>query len=192
MIYPLLTGFSEFVLYNTEPQIRLVLKTQKTTNILKLAKDRIQKKTNVPVLIPSMFESELQKYYANSNKAEYYGDEAIYPDLYSICVPIKLCMNGKIISKQTLDGFQEFRTTVITSPEGYLCKLKPNSSRQNRSGYITLSKGIRGFYYEPNQPVYCGYPKITWRQGKYQYSISKKFGTFEELVKLANSAIYHH
>jgi hypothetical protein len=57
-------------------------------------------------------------------------------------------------------------------------------------GYITLSRGISGFYIPSFCYAYCSDAKIVWLQGEYQYYVAmSRGGTLKKLVEIANSAI---
>ncbi len=167
------------------------LKIDKTlaTYIPANLKDIVQKiknETNVPILLPKLFEIK-------RNTRSFYGTGSVGFDKssYSICqdqTPFSPCINGSVISKKTLDGYQIFKS-MYSYPETSMCHPKKDQNWNNRSGFITLSRGVKGFYYEPFSKTNCGYPEITWRLGNYQYSVFQKWGQFEELVELANSAI---
>jgi hypothetical protein len=149
------------------------------------AVENIKKKTRIPVLIPALFkvDSRIPNNAAKANTQWFATQKS-----YSICFYSFSCIDGEVITEKTLGGSEQFQK-LFTYPEGYLCKPKQDRIVNNRSGFITLSRGVKGFYLMPFSLGYCGYPQVIWRQGRYQYSVSTKRGTFEELVKLANSAI---
>jgi len=148
--------------------------------------NEIKNKTQVPIISPAKLNVPI-------SQGKIYSEWFASEQHFSICVTnISRCnvlnIEGRILTKATLDGFQQYRKVFTEYPSASPCSPYSNP-KINGSGYIALTGGIQGFFFEPFASKYCGHATITWRQGNYQYNVSKELGTLKELVDLANSVI---
>jgi hypothetical protein len=156
---------------------------------VKYALAEIKTKTLVPIIIPVVltgYDIPLiacggvgKKYAVNGYSIDYGFTDCKYSG------KPKFVTGGELISEETLDPIKQY---------DYLFSIKVSTGRVTQSkdktvgGYITLSRGIRGFYIPPFCPL-CSV-KLVWTQGEYQYFIQiPRGGSLKDLVKIANSAI---
>jgi hypothetical protein len=158
---------------------------------VKYALAEIKTKTLVPIILPTVLPrydipliagGEVDKKYTKDAYYIFYGTS-------EKCTSSNCSFGstgGELISDMTKDPTKEYNQLIsdyVTS--GRL----PKAPKRLEGGYITLSRGIRGFYI-PSLCVYCGSAKIIWQQDEYQYFVAiPKVGTLKQLIKIANSAI---
>lgn len=127
----------------------------------------LKKQTQVPVLLPSNL-SEYDasaKYYANiiSASASAYKVEIAYtPD----CHEATACSMGSV-SAETLGA----------------------NSPPFKGDAVSLSNGVTGFYIAGHCGSSCADSIMSWKDGKYRYTIAAKGAGLDLMTKLSNSAI---
>jgi hypothetical protein len=165
---------------------------KKIPSEVKYALAEIKTKTLVPIVIPTVLPrydipiiagGRVEKEYAKDAYEIFYGTS-------ERCTSSKCSFGstgGELISEMTEDPIKVHQRQV----NSYLRTGRVQNPIKKQGGYITLARGIRGFYVPSFCLVYCGDDRIVWQQGKYQYyvAIPKGVGRLDELVKIANSAI---
>lgn len=63
------------------------------------------------------------------------------------------------------------------------------SLRDMRGTPVTLTRGIRGTFYQSECGAYCSDALITWSEGNFHYVIGIKAEKKPDLIRTANSAI---
>ncbi len=155
---------------------------------------KIKSETLVPIIIPTVLPrydipliagGRVEKKYAKDAYEIFYGTS-------KDCTSNKCSfgsIGGELISDTTEDPIETYNLGISL----YARSGRPPENPKNTEepgGYITLSRGISGFYIPSFCYAYCSDAKIVWQQGEYQYYVAiSKGGTLKELSKIANSAI---
>jgi hypothetical protein len=72
--------------------------------------------------------------------------------------------------------------SIIGSTEGISVKSGPRI-------LVTLDRGKRGFFVEPDSGAHCDVLSINWKEGAFYYSINLKAAKERVVIRLTNLAI---
>ena len=154
----------------------------------------IKIKTTVPIIIPTILPRDDIPLIAGGRVEKKYAKDAydiFYGTSYA-CNSNKCSFGstgGELISDITENPIETYNLGISLYVRSGRPPEHPKKTEE-LGGYITLSRGISGFYIPFFCYTYCNDAKIVWQQGEYQYYVAKsKGGTLKELVKIANSAI---
>jgi hypothetical protein len=128
----------------------------------------LQQKTRVPLRLPSYISSS--------------GDKEV--TLYAILEVAELSRYEIQLAwdKNCLGGNACHEGTIGGSTDPLVEQNRPKVP-------VTLKGGIRGYFIDTECGAHCGDSSISWKQGRYYYSIGIKAERKTTLIKMANSAI---
>ncbi len=126
---------------------------------------KLKGKTQVPIFIPSLLDSE-KLYYQTTAKADSY---TISMDRTADCHGVTACSFGEIRAQKG----GEFSTKI----EGVTKTLKN----------VQLARGMKGFFHN-GCGAYCT-ASVEWKSQGVLYTVAIKNGRESDVIKMANSAI---
>ncbi len=163
-------------------------------NEVKYALLDIETKTTVPIIVPTILPRYDIPLIAGGRVEKQYAKDAydIFYGTSHACNSNKCSFGstgGELISDTTEDPIETYNSGISLYARSGRPSEHPKKTEES-GGYVTLSRGISGFYIPSFCYAYCNDAKIVWQQGEYQYYVARsKGGTLKELVKIANSAI---
>lgn len=144
----------------------------------------LEKQTQVPLVLPDIP-------YADNALPFYAVLETARPSKYSIILgATKDCNGGNACRWGTLSGEALTPITPPLSAESEFLN-SPHYQRmlQELPGFVSLVKGVTGYFVPAVCGAFCSDSKLFWEQNGYRYMVGIKAGKMKELIEMANSAI---
>lgn len=132
--------------------------------------EKLRNKTTVPLRFPTRFPGgDADRLYMTVVSAD--------SDGYEIILGVDPgCEGGNACRYGTLIG--------TTRPFHQLDSLKDKHANP-----LTLSGGVKGYFYNAKCTVFCSDSYVAWSDGRFHYVVGIKAGKRSEVVQMANSAM---